>query len=79
MIEGDVSQYDYLSVSPAFTTVIPSANVSPSVLKPIFFDKNRYLRSVFTYLRCVVLTNYTYSMRKSSFSGASSGAIHIER
>jgi hypothetical protein len=26
MIEGDVSQYDYLSVSPAFTTVIPSAN-----------------------------------------------------
>jgi hypothetical protein len=60
------------------TTVIPRANVSPSVLKPMFFDKNRYLRSMFTYSRCVVFTDYTYSTRKSSISGASGGVINIE-
>jgi hypothetical protein len=60
------------------TTVIPRAYVSPRVLKPIFFDKNRYLKSVLTYSRCAVFTGYTYSMRKSSISGASGGVINIE-
>lgn len=46
MIEGNVSQDDYLRVSPALTTIIPHSNVLPSVLKPIFFNKNRFSRSV---------------------------------
>jgi len=60
------------------TTVIPRANVSPSVLEPLFFDRNRYFRSVLTYSRCVVFTDYTYSMRKSSISGANGGIVNIE-
>lgn len=78
MIKGFDSLDEYLRVSPASKTALSALMFYISVSSPIFFDRNRYSRSVLTYSHCVVFTNCTCSMRKCFIRGARGGIIDIE-